>query len=544
MAFELLARRYSPFSGVGSNKGQNSYESGASELQSEDEPDGIAMTSKVRTINVKRRRAQVSEQASTTNRYVLSLTQSFASLTYLQKHLDSVIELAEVVDLNTPVTDALSVTLEQLNTPSSSSRPQPLRPYTLVEALSTLPSVRRLLQTREHQDAHELFLLLTNAISDELAKLDLERRKDKGLGEVLDFRKAVLQQLAYAKQGAIIEHNQMGRWRGKDKTRILSPWEGLSANRRICLKCGYCEGIRYETMGAMDVTLPSSFLKTQGFIPLEACLKHFTAIDIIDDAYCDQCTARLTLNFYLSEAERLAKPKDEGGKSSTARKKRAASARKLANRLSSLLETGDIANMEKMESLQDCKWLKATSRSARQSMIARPPQILALHLSRSGFTPYGELYKKTANVGFPLFLDITDFTTSGALHTKADGSISHHADKEWQEDTPRPEDAAPPRSIYRLDAVIFRDPATLPVKNWLRISDADVEEVSETEVLAERMAAFLLFYEKVGDKALEPPTPNHHAMSKGTIAEALSSLNESSGIRYRSNHVETRDAKL
>jgi ubiquitin carboxyl-terminal hydrolase 1 len=146
----------------------------------------------------------------------------------------------------------------ELNTPSPSSRPHPLRPYALVEALSTLPSVRRLLQTREHQDAHELFLLLTNAISDELAKLDVERRKDKGLGEVLDFHKSVMQQLAVAKEGGTNEYNPMGRWKAKEKTRILSPWEGLSANRRICLKCGWCEGIRYETMGAMDVTLPAS----------------------------------------------------------------------------------------------------------------------------------------------------------------------------------------------------------------------------------------------------------------------------------------------
>ena len=42
-----------------------------------------------------------------------SRIQSFASLTYLQNHLDSVIALAEDVDLNTPVTDALSLTLER-----------------------------------------------------------------------------------------------------------------------------------------------------------------------------------------------------------------------------------------------------------------------------------------------------------------------------------------------------------------------------------------------------------------------------------------------
>lgn len=185
------------------------------------------------------------------------------------------IALAEDLDLNTPVTDALSLTLErktaasipvegladpaceELNTPSASFRPQALRPYSLVEALSTLPSVRRLLQTREHQDAHELFLLLTNAISDELGKLDQERRKDRGLAEVMQFRKMRLAQRDGLKTGESNEHH-VGRWNGNEKNRILSPWEGLSANRRICLKCGWCEGIRYETMGAIDVTLPSS----------------------------------------------------------------------------------------------------------------------------------------------------------------------------------------------------------------------------------------------------------------------------------------------
>lgn len=146
----------------------------------------------------------------------------------------------------------------ELNTPSSSFRPQPLRPYALVDALSTLPSVRRLLQTREHQDAHELFLLLTNAISEELGKLDVECRKDRGLAEIMQFRNVVLSQLKKDKSGGNLEHVPIGRWKGKEKTRILSPWEGLSANRRSCLKCGWCEGIRYETMGAIDVTLPNS----------------------------------------------------------------------------------------------------------------------------------------------------------------------------------------------------------------------------------------------------------------------------------------------
>ncbi|GHJ88671.1 hypothetical protein NliqN6_5073 [Naganishia liquefaciens] len=589
MAFQLLAGRLSPFLGGSPNRGTKKGDN--EQLRREEYEEGIALKVQNRTTNTKRRRAQVSEHGfhgnnypgmvnlSGTLCYMNSILQSFASLTYLQNHLDSVIALAEDVDLNTPVTDALSLTLEQLNTPTTSFRPQALRPYSLVEALSTLPSVRRLLQTREHQDAHELFLLLTNAISDELGKLDLERRKDRGLAEAMQLRKMRLAQQDDLNAKDSNGQTHVGRWSGNEKNRILSPWEGLSANRRICLKCGWCEGIRYETMGAIDVTLPSS-----GAIPLEACLKHLSAIDVIDDAYCDRCTLRLTHTFYLSEAERLGKAKDENGKSSTARKKRAANSRKFATRITKLLETGDIANMEKAEGLQDCKWLKASSRSARQSMIARPPRILTLHLSRSGFTPYGELYKKTASVAFPMVLDITLFTTSGALYTTADGSISHHADEEWQKESSRPEDAAPPRSIYRLDALIchygytssfghfvayrrkpdsvlgptlarkscsdycqcqacrmhgqVREQKSLPLKNWLRISDADVEEVGEAEVLAERMSAFLLFYEKVAEgepSDTEEITEPKLRMAQGSIAEAISNLNGQGGIRHRAS---------
>lgn len=39
-------------------------------------------------------------------------SQSFASLTYLQQHLEEIIKFAEEVDLNTPVTDALTLVLE------------------------------------------------------------------------------------------------------------------------------------------------------------------------------------------------------------------------------------------------------------------------------------------------------------------------------------------------------------------------------------------------------------------------------------------------
>jgi ubiquitin carboxyl-terminal hydrolase 1 len=123
-----------------------------------------------------------------------------------------------------------------------------------VNAFSSLPSVRRLLSTREHQDAHELFLLLASAISDELAKLSNERQRDLGFAGPL-----AVTAMDGLKGLVVTSSNSMylpTSKKGKEKERIMSPWEGLSANRRSCLKCGWCEAIRYETMGALDVAVP------------------------------------------------------------------------------------------------------------------------------------------------------------------------------------------------------------------------------------------------------------------------------------------------
>jgi hypothetical protein len=64
MTFQLLTSRFSPFPVQDSNKGQNE-ETGTSDSPSGSEFDGIAMTTKTRTIDVKRRRAKVSEQVLT-----------------------------------------------------------------------------------------------------------------------------------------------------------------------------------------------------------------------------------------------------------------------------------------------------------------------------------------------------------------------------------------------------------------------------------------------------------------------------------------------
>jgi ubiquitin carboxyl-terminal hydrolase 1 len=314
----------------------------------------------------------------------------------------------------------------ELNTPCS-SRPAPVRPYHFIEALSQLPSVRRLLQTREHQDAHELFLLLTNAVAEELKSLEKERRIDRGLSVILDGTK-----IQRDKDGN--SNIQVIKDKGIEKERLLSPWEGLTAIRRNCLVCGWCEVIRHEVTGAIDVTVPMNVGRTQsmprahtadgllcsgfkGAASIQECLQQSMAPEIIDDAYCDSCTLNLTINYYISEDQRLSgnNPDTPNGSSvvnkkidkpvrlavesvtpasllsepaletprpsakpTSAKRRRARDARALLRKLEDVKAQGSIGEIvgegkakARDLGLQDAKWVKGQGPSSRMSMIAR-----------------------------------------------------------------------------------------------------------------------------------------------------------------------------
>lgn len=142
-----------------------------------------------------------------------------------------------------------------LNTPQK-RQPPALRPVALLHALQTLPAIRRLLSTREQQDAHELFLVLAEAVSDEALKVAAEVAQSRGLGEILS-----LQGYVSDKGAGTVGHGKMGdgRKETREKKRGLAmPWEGLMARRRVCKTCGWCETIRMDTLGGLELAIPQS----------------------------------------------------------------------------------------------------------------------------------------------------------------------------------------------------------------------------------------------------------------------------------------------
>lgn len=112
--------------------------------------------------------------------------------------------------------------------------PQVYRPVDIIDALSrNSPSKHNtLFSSREHQDAQELFQLLSECIKNEAVAVEKEGYRDRGLGALAEA------------QGRA--NSALGK----------SVFDGLTANRRSCIECGYTEAVMHFAFNNWQLNLP------------------------------------------------------------------------------------------------------------------------------------------------------------------------------------------------------------------------------------------------------------------------------------------------
>lgn len=106
----------------------------------------------------------------------------------------------------------------------------------LIAALSASSGERSsaLLCSRDHQDAQELFQLVSENIKKETTAVDKESLRDRGLG------------------GLDIPQVEQGKEFGK------SVFDGLTANRRSCVECQYTEAVMHFSFDNWQLAVPRS----------------------------------------------------------------------------------------------------------------------------------------------------------------------------------------------------------------------------------------------------------------------------------------------
>lgn len=219
------------------------------------------------------------------------------------------------------------------------------------------------------------------------------------------------------------------------------------------------------------------------------------------------CTTRATAAKYAERADRL-----EGRKSR-------AHAAKVASRLRAMVEAGVVGN--EGGAPKDVKWEVVRTDCMRETAVTRAPATLRFHFVRSEYTPYGQLLKKTARIAYPLMFDLGPHMARGVWEPKvALGSVAAALAGGGGGSG---EIGEAPRALYRLQSVILHygyahssghfvairrkpgAPLGVPGKGWLRISDADVDEVGADELSSSAAQLFMLFYERV-DLPVRKPT--------------------------------------
>ncbi|KAG0635902.1 hypothetical protein HOY80DRAFT_979998 [Tuber brumale] len=437
--------------------------------------------------------------------YQNSVLQAMASLSHLKPHLAS-LSLSELEDGLTP-SGALVSLITDLNTLTSGPRASTPSPI-IVRGTDNSGWVYN-----EQQDAQEFFQKLTGSLEKEVLRF-LSRRKEsaaRGLESVRELGGVG------GEEKALVSGADSDIMVAKD---LRSPFEGLFAQRVGCLQCGYVEAISLQPFTSLSLSLPS-----QWSCSLEECLSEFTAIEKIHEVDCDKCTL-------LSLCKRLKNFLEPPAESETSSPTLQESTRlEMQQRLTALVQAIEEDNFSpNVPGVKISPKQKISSTKTKQTMIARPPPILVLHLNRSQYDIMtGLTGKNHAAVSFPARLDLGK---SGAVtrHDTAGGSWgltvdpalpmsgrvprwvenpivsqqdSANTNKIQQKDFIR--ENSPEGVLYELKSVVVHHGGhhnghyTCYRKlhnTWFKTSDHEVYVVEESTVL-NIGKVFMLFYERV-----------------------------------------------
>ena len=302
---------------------------------------------------------------------------------------------------------------------------------------------------------------------------------------------------------------------------LRNPLEGLLAQRVGCQKCGYVEGLSLVPFNCLTVPLGKGWLSD-----VRDCLDEYTALEPINGVECIKCTMLQaeTQMLQLLESNKPPQGTDTNKESSPERAALCSSIRDRLAVVRQSIQDKDFSDSQLKKCQIGPKNRVCTTKS-RQAVIARGPKALIVHINRSVFNELNGVQSKNyANVKFPMTLAIGPWCL-GDHRTAIEGedmaetwttdpSVSMLSDS-YDEEIP------PSGPVYQLRAVVThygrhenghyicyrRSPHSSRLDSpsdidseqshpWWRLSDEDVMEVSEENVLSQG-GVFMLFYEQI-----------------------------------------------
>ncbi|CAL5870860.1 uncharacterized protein PFLUO_LOCUS5101 [Penicillium psychrofluorescens] len=461
--------------------------------------------------------------------YQNSIIQGLASLRSLSAFLGRNVDtLAEKGSFSTH--QALHGIIDRLNSASNDARKL------------WIPPDLKSMSSWQQQDAQEYFAKVVDQIDIEIRKASRGQTRNMGL-KIVGREENVVRDTSPELEA--VDEEDASSTPTIEKSSLRNPLEGLLAQRVGCMKCGWTEGLSLIPFNCLTVPLGGKFE-----YDVRECLGQYMILEPIEGVECAKCTL-LHSEEQLSNLLDGIKEDQEASLSSHSVHLNDALKRSAEERLAAVkeaLEENDFAEKTLANKCHIPSKNRVSTTKSRQAVIARTPKCLVVHINRSLFDEMtGMLKKNYAAVKFPKTLDLGDWCLG------AQGSEQESLEQ-WDMN---PAESMLPQSgeavqittspQYELRAIITHygrhenghyicyrkyPTAVFPVQppdevlqvegdkekaeHWYRLSDEDVQMVSEAHVMSQG-GAFMLFYEAIDES---PVVQSNHVQSE--TAESVS----------------------
>ncbi|KAF9253293.1 hypothetical protein DTO027I6_3489 [Penicillium roqueforti] len=326
-----------------------------------------------------------------------------------------------------------------------------------------------------------------------------------------------------------------------DRVSSCNPLEGLLAQRVGCMDCGWTEGLSLIPFNCLTVPLGKRFS-----YDVRECLDQYMALEPIEGVECAKCTLLRRLEQLINLISGI--EADESRSDSSDEPPRFNAVKESAySRLEAVkeaLHNNDFSENTLANKCHINSKNRVSTTKSRQAVIARAPRCLAIHINRSVFDEYtGTLEKNLAAVTFPQMIDLNNWCLGTQPPNKHGNNYERWDTNPSRSMLPQPgESIQVPSRQYQLRAIIthygrhenghyicyrkyptseFTAPAPDEIlqaegdkdkpERWWRLSDDDVQMVSEGHVMSQG-GAFMLFYEAMDDsspRSTRAATPEH-----------------------------------
>lgn len=488
--------------------------------------------------------------------YQNSVIQGLASLESLSAFLDRNIEtLGERGSLTTH--RALKDIVDVLNNTSNQGHKL------------WIPSELKSMSSWQQQDAQEYFSKLIDQIDVEIQQASRGQTRNMGL-KMADLEESIL-------KDTCLRPSSPGENDASDplveRASLRNPLEGLLAQRVGCMKCGWTEGLSLIPFNCLTVPLGGKFE-----YDVRECLDQYMTLEPIEGVECAKCTLLRAQDQLTSLLGGLSEEEDKMDRSESRGLSDAvkASAQARLQAVEEALEQDDFAEKTLANKCHVPSKSRISTTKSRQAVIARAPQCLVVHINRSLFDEMtGMLKKNYATVKFPKAVDLDDWCLGNRLTTNSDDVLEQWVTNPSETMLPQcGESVHIPSRHYELRAIIthygrhenghyicYRKyptavfPAPVPdeilqaegdkekPERWYRLSDDDVQMVSEGHVMSQG-GVFMLFYEAVeNQQTADPGQSTKLESAECEPSESVSNLANSEDVSTTTSTITDADSR-